>query len=342
MYRGMPTRDCSRHHSTAYPTICVNHLEVVEDSRLPNGVSRLEGNDPLAVWGPPSNISYSMAYDEEEDFERRFKLIRRFADKAGAVKLSTKAMERLGTQFAQLGSALMRDAIIELVNCEDRTFPRNDHVDLFNIAPPAQKRRAIECSLPLVCVQHVIVPRQICQSQVYRQLINPGGSFPSVDAEWIPRDDSSVENERKEAISAYDYRNFTTYRMEPFEKRDAESLFPEEDSSSDWSAADDDEEDLGWVDDNVDSSRMESFEESDADDALFPEEESSSDLFAAYDYEEQLYRDMPFPYFQHRRRHSTGSTTGDGTFQFRPQRPCFVRSHSMSSMTVGVYVAMRP
>ena len=104
----------------------------------------MEVNDPFAVWGPSINIPYSTA--DEKDLKHRFKLIRRFADKAGTVELTTEAMKRLGTQFAQLGSALIRDAIIELLDYEDRTFcqiPDRDHVDPFYIAPPPRVLRAI-------------------------------------------------------------------------------------------------------------------------------------------------------------------------------------------------------
>ena len=233
---------------TAYPTVCVYHLEVVEYSRLPYVVSRLEGNDPFAVWGPSINIPYSTT--DEQDLERRFKLIRRFADKAGAVKLTTEAMQRLGTQFAQLGSALLRDAIIELLDYEDRTFCQNpddrDRIEIFFIAPPPRVFQEGNHRM-----QHVIVPRQICESRVYRQHINPGGSLPYADAEWIPRDGRSVEDERREAISAYFDDNVDSLRMDSFEESDADdALFPEEDSSSHWSAADDDEEDFGWVDED--------------------------------------------------------------------------------------------
>ena len=229
---------------TTYPTICAYHLEILDYARLPYGVSRLEGIDPFAAWGPPAiTIPYSIA--NEQELERRFKLVRRFADKAGAVKLTTEAMKRVGTQFAQLCSALMRDAIIELLDYQDRTFYRNpdtaDDVDLFNIAPPP---RVIQEHGHM---QHVIVPRQICQSHVYRQHIKQGGSPPYADAEWIPREGSSAEVEQREAISAYFDDDVDSLRMDSFEESDAnEALFPDEDSSH-WSAADDEEEDFGWV-----------------------------------------------------------------------------------------------
>ena len=97
-------------------------------------------------------------------------------------------------------------------------------------------------------MQHVIVPRQICESHIYRQHIKPGGSLPYPDAEWIPRDGRSLEDERKEAISAYFDGNVDSLRIDSFEESDAdEALFPEDDSSCHWSVADDDEEDCGWV-----------------------------------------------------------------------------------------------
>ena len=173
--------------------------------------------------------------------------MRRFVDRAGVVKLTTKAMWRLGTQFGQVSSALMGDAMIEAL-CMVLKYP--DHVDLFNNAPPPR------VLLENYDLQHVIIPRQFCQSQVYRQRINPGGSLSHADAVWIPREGSSVEEEQREAIAAYSGDDVISYS----DSGSDEAFFSDEDNSH-WSADDDEEEDLGWVEE--DSSHLSASDDDD-------------------------------------------------------------------------------
>jgi hypothetical protein len=176
-------------------------LKVIDQIQTPDGFSHLQDIDPWETWGL-SIHEYTMIAADQQDEERRFKLVRRFVDKAGVVKLTTKAMWRLGTQFGQVSSALMGDAMIEAL-CMVLKYP--DHVDLFNNAPPPR------VLLENYDLQHVIIPRQFCQSQVYRQRINPGGSPSHADAVWIPREGSSVEKEQRKAVAAYSGDDVISY-----------------------------------------------------------------------------------------------------------------------------------
>ena len=233
---------------TAYPTICVYHLEMVENDRLPYGVSSWEGIDTLAMFAD----GWEDEDFEQEELELLSKLTRRFADKAGVVKLTNEAIRRLGFKFFQAIVALTNDARVEsdkvervLVQAQqsqghleilyevlEQKYKDMSHVDLFNSTPPP---RMVGDRL-----MHTIVPRHICQSQVYRQHINARVSLSHVDAAWIPREGSSVEEERREAIAVY---------VGDDDMSDEES----DSSSSHGSAADYDDEDDEEDDDEEDA-----------------------------------------------------------------------------------------